>query len=57
MKAILHSKFIEDVPTDWEETKVVDGKIGEFVTTFERTAIAKIGIWGVLLTKSRARKK
>jgi len=26
-------KFIEDVPTDWEVTKVVDASIGEFVTT------------------------
>ena len=26
-------KFIEDVPTDWEVTKVVDATIGEFVTT------------------------
>ncbi|MCO4291996.1 glycoside hydrolase family 97 protein [Solitalea sp. MAHUQ-68] len=25
-------KFIEDVPTDWETTKVLDAKIGEFVT-------------------------
>jgi alpha-glucosidase len=25
-------KFIEDVPTDWEETKVLNGTIGEFIT-------------------------
>lgn len=29
-------KFIEDVPADWEETKVVDGKIGEFITTVRK---------------------
>jgi len=26
-------KFIEDVPTDWETTKVVDGQIGKFIAT------------------------
>jgi len=26
-------KFIEDVPTDWESTKVVQALIGEYVTT------------------------
>ena len=26
-------KFIEDVPTDWEETKVIDAAIGQFVIT------------------------
>ena len=26
-------KFIEDVPTDWDVTKVVDAAIGEYVTT------------------------
>lgn len=26
-------RFIEDVPTDWEFTKVINGKIGQYVTT------------------------
>jgi alpha-glucosidase len=26
-------KFIEDVSTDWEETRVLNGKIGQFITT------------------------
>jgi len=26
-------KFIEDVPTDWEITKVLNGEIGKFITT------------------------
>jgi alpha-glucosidase len=25
-------KFIEEVPTDWEETRVLNGKIGDYVT-------------------------
>ena len=25
-------KFIEDVPTDWEETRVLNGRIGDYVT-------------------------
>jgi alpha-glucosidase len=29
-------KFIEDVSTDWEFSKVIDGKIGEFVTTVRK---------------------
>jgi alpha-glucosidase len=29
-------KFIEDVPTDWETTRIIDGKIGEFVTTVRK---------------------
>lgn len=29
-------KFIEDVPTDWETTKVVNGKIGEYITTVRK---------------------
>jgi alpha-glucosidase len=26
-------RFIEDVPTDWETTVVVDGRIGQYITT------------------------
>ncbi|KQX14402.1 glycoside hydrolase family 97 protein [Flavobacterium sp. Root420] len=26
-------QFLKDVPTDWEDTKVLDGKIGEYITT------------------------
>ena len=29
-------KFIEDVPTDWEETRILDSKIGEYVTTVRK---------------------
>ena len=29
-------KFIEDVPTDWEDTKVIEGKIGEYITTVRK---------------------
>jgi len=29
-------KFIEDVPTDWEETKVLQAKIGEYITTIRK---------------------
>jgi alpha-glucosidase len=29
-------KFIEDVSTDWEFSKVIDGKIGEYVTTVRK---------------------
>jgi alpha-glucosidase len=29
-------KFIEDVPTDWSETKVVHGEIGKYVTVVRR---------------------
>lgn len=29
-------RFIEDVPTDWEETRVVNGRIGEYVTTVRK---------------------
>lgn len=29
-------KFIEDVPTDWEETKVINATIGEYVTTVRK---------------------
>ena len=29
-------KFIEDVPTDWEITKVVNGEIGEYITTIRK---------------------
>ena len=26
-------QFLKDVPTDWEDTKVLNGKIGEYITT------------------------
>jgi len=26
-------QFLKDVPTDWEDTKVIDGVIGEYITT------------------------
>jgi len=26
-------QFLKDVPTDWEDTKIVEGKIGEYITT------------------------
>jgi alpha-glucosidase len=29
-------KFIEDVPTDWEDTKVLNASIGEYVTTVRK---------------------
>jgi alpha-glucosidase len=29
-------KFIEDVPTDWETTKIINGKIGEYITTVRK---------------------
>lgn len=29
-------KFIEDVPTDWEDTKVLNAAIGEYVTTVRK---------------------
>ena len=29
-------KFIEDVPTDWEDTKILHGKIGEYITTVRK---------------------
>jgi alpha-glucosidase len=29
-------KFIEDVPTDWEETKILDGRIGKYITTVRK---------------------
>jgi alpha-glucosidase len=29
-------KFIEDVPTDWEFTKVLNAKIGEYITTVRK---------------------
>lgn len=29
-------KFIEDVPTDWQETIVLDAKIGEYITTVRK---------------------
>ncbi len=29
-------KFIEDVPTDWEETKILNASIGQYVTTVRK---------------------
>lgn len=29
-------QFLKDVPTDWEDTKVLDGAIGEYVTTVRK---------------------
>lgn len=29
-------KFIEDVPTDWEDTKIIHASIGEYVTTVRK---------------------
>ncbi|MFC2138392.1 glycoside hydrolase family 97 catalytic domain-containing protein, partial [Bacteroidota bacterium] len=29
-------KFIEDVPVDWEETKVLNAKIGDYITTVRK---------------------
>jgi len=26
-------KFLKDVPTDWEDTKIINGEIGKFITT------------------------
>lgn len=29
-------KFLQDVPTDWEDTKVLNGEIGEYITTVRK---------------------
>jgi alpha-glucosidase len=29
-------KFVEDVPTDWEDTKILQGKIGQYITTVRK---------------------
>ncbi len=29
-------KFIEDVPADWEQTKILEGKIGAYITTVRK---------------------
>ncbi len=29
-------KFLEDVPVDWEETKVLNAEIGEYITTVRK---------------------
>jgi alpha-glucosidase len=29
-------QFLKDVPTDWEDTKVLEGKIGEYITTVRK---------------------
>jgi alpha-glucosidase len=29
-------RFIEMVPTDWEETRVLNGKIGHYITTVRK---------------------
>lgn len=29
-------KFIEDVPVDWEDTKIINGSIGEYITTVRK---------------------
>ena len=29
-------KFIEDVPTDWDETKILHAKIGQYITTIRK---------------------
>lgn len=29
-------KFIKDVPADWEETKIINGKIGQYITVVRR---------------------
>ncbi|MDT0675263.1 glycoside hydrolase family 97 protein [Autumnicola musiva] len=29
-------KFLEDVPTDWDDTKVLNGEIGQFITTVRK---------------------
>jgi alpha-glucosidase len=29
-------KFIEDVPTDWDETRIINGAIGKYVTTVRK---------------------
>lgn len=29
-------QFLKDVPTDWEETKVLNGEIGEYITTVRK---------------------
>jgi alpha-glucosidase len=29
-------QFLEDVPTDWEDTKVLNGEIGEYITTVRK---------------------
>jgi alpha-glucosidase len=29
-------QFLKDVPTDWEDTKVLNGEIGEYITTVRK---------------------
>lgn len=29
-------QFLKDVPTDWEDTKILEGKIGEYITTVRK---------------------
>ena len=36
MMVIQHYKFLEDVPTDWEDTKVLNAEIGEYITTVRK---------------------
>jgi alpha-glucosidase len=34
-------KFIRDVPTDWEDTRVLNGEVGDFVTIARRPRISR----------------
>jgi alpha-glucosidase len=37
-------KFIKDVPTDWADTRVINGAVGEYATSRARTASRTTGM-------------
>ncbi|MEJ1238737.1 glycoside hydrolase family 97 protein [Chryseolinea sp. T2] len=45
-------KFIEDVPTDWEATKVLDATIGEFIVTARKDRKSEDWFLGAITNES-----
>ena len=49
-------KFIRDVPTDWSETRVLNGEIGDYVTIARKdSAAARVGMSARWATRTGAR--
>ncbi|MFD1314886.1 glycoside hydrolase family 97 protein [Namhaeicola litoreus] len=48
-------KFLQDVPTDWEDTQVLNGEIGEFITTVRKDRKSEDWYLGSL-TNEKSRK-
>ncbi len=49
-------QFIRDVPTDWEETRVLNAKAGDFITVVRKdlASVTTANTWGAQPMKTQS---